>query len=228
MVDSNDSSATNIKGFVALNPAKSLIIVAFAGSGNTIRNWLANFSFVQIAYTLAGCTSCTVHSGFAKGWEERRTVILNAVMAAKAANPDYTVVVTGHSIGGAVGTLAGAELRSLGINADVYSYGSPRVGNAAFASFVTAQEAVNYRMTHENDPVPQIPPSLVGYEHTSPEYWLTNGTATTDVYEKEDVVVCDGVGSDGCNAGTGLIPISGDAHNHYLGVITACQGPVEW
>ncbi|KAK0105445.1 hypothetical protein ONS96_004832 [Cadophora gregata f. sp. sojae] len=35
---SNDSSLTNIKGFVALNPVKPLIIVAFAGSGNTIRN----------------------------------------------------------------------------------------------------------------------------------------------------------------------------------------------
>ncbi|PVH73391.1 lipase-like protein [Cadophora sp. DSE1049] len=225
---SNDSSVTNIKGFVALNPAKSLIIVAFAGSGNTIRNWLANFSFVQIAYKLVGCTACTVHSGFAKGWEERRTVILNAVTAAKAAHPDYKVVVIGHSIGGAVGTLAGAEMRSMGIDADVYSYGSPRVGNTAFASFVTAQEGVNYRMTHENDPVPQIPPSWIGYEHTSPEYWLTNGTATTDVYEMENVVVCEGLGNVGCNAGTGLIPISGDAHNHYLGVITTCQGPIGW
>ncbi|KAH7390318.1 lipase [Cadophora sp. MPI-SDFR-AT-0126] len=225
---SNDSSVTNIKGFVALNPAKSLIIIAFAGSGNTIRNWLANFSFVQIAYTLAGCKACTVHSGFAKGWDERRTVILDAVTTAKAAHPDYAVVVTGHSIGGAVGTLAGAELRSMGIKADVYTYGSPRVGNAAFATFVTAQEGGNYRITHENDPVPQIPPSLIGYEHTSPEYWLTNGTATTDVYEKENVVVCEGLGSTGCNAGTGLIPISGDAHNHYLGVISACQGPIGW
>ncbi|KAK0105444.1 hypothetical protein ONS96_004831 [Cadophora gregata f. sp. sojae] len=116
----------------------------------------------------------------------------------------------------------------MGINADVYSYGSPRVGNAAFASFVTAQEGVNYRMTHENDPVPQIPPTWIGYEHTSAEYWLANGTATTDVYKKEDVVVCDALGSTDCNAGTGLIPIAGDAHNHYLGVITACQGPVEW
>lgn len=202
--------------------------MSFAGSGSTIRNWLANFSFVQIAYTIAGCTACTVHSGFAKGWEERRTVILKAVADALSAHPSYKVVVSGHSIGGAVGTLAVAELRSMGINADVYSYGSPRVGNAAFAAFVTAQNGGSHRLAHENDPVPQIPPTWIGYQHTSPEYWLTNGTATKDVYTKENVVVCEGLGNEGCNAGTGLIQISGDAHNHYLGVITACQGPVAW
>ncbi|KAL2062448.1 hypothetical protein VTL71DRAFT_6714 [Oculimacula yallundae] len=225
---SNDTTVTNIKGFVGLNPAKSLILVSFAGSGATIRNWLANFSFAQIAYTIPGCKSCTVHSGFAKGWAERRTVIIDAVKVALVAHPDFKVVISGHSIGGAVGTLAAAELRSLGINADVYSYGSPRVGNTAFASFVTAQQGGNFRMTHENDPVAQIPPSWIGYEHTSPEYWLSGGSATTDVYTKEQVTVCAGVGSEGCNAGTGLIPIAGDAHNHYLGVITACQGPIGW
>ncbi|CZS98256.1 related to Lipase [Rhynchosporium graminicola] len=223
---SNDKSVANIKGFVGLNAAKSLIVVSFAGSGATIRNWLANFSLIQIAYV--GCKSCTVHSGFAKGWAERRTVILDAVETALVAHPDFKVVITGHSIGGAVGTLAAAELRGMGINADIYSYGSPRVGNAAFANFVTAQPGGDFRMTHENDPVAQIPPSWLGYAHTSPEFWLSGCNATTDVYTKEQVTVCEGVGTDGCNTKTGLIPIEGDAHNHYLGVITACQGPVDW
>lgn len=137
---------------------------------------------------------------------------------------------TGHSIGGAVATLAAAELRSTGLKVDTYTFGSPRVGNTAFASFVTGtgQQGTNFRMTHENDPVPQLPPTWIGYQHTSPEFWLTGGNATSDVYGKEDVVVCEGLGSDGCNAGTGLVPIEGDAHNHYLGVITGCQGPIEW
>ena len=43
-----------------------------------------------------------------------------------------------------------------------------------------------------------------------------------------DIVVCEGIGNDGCNAGTGLVPIDGTAHNHYLGLISACQGPVEF
>jgi hypothetical protein len=71
-------------------------------------------------------------------------------------------------------------------------------------------------MTHENDPVSQLPPTWIGYEHTSPEYWLTNGTDATDVYEASDVVVCGGVVNEECNAGTGLVPIDGTAHDHYF------------
>lgn len=144
-------------------------------------------------------------------------------------NPDYSLIITGHSIGAGIATLAGAELRSMNYAADIYTFGSPRVGNTAFATFVTAQAPLlggNYRMTHENDPVPQLPPTWIGYTHTSPEYWLTNGTDTTDVYGADEVVICEGIGNAECNAGTGLIPIDGTAHNHYLGNITACQGPV--
>lgn len=179
---------------------------------------------MEVAYTLTGCESCFVHAGFATGWSEQRTAVVGAVTSAFAANPDYSIVVTGHSLGAAIATLAAAELRTLSFGVDTYTFGSPRVGNEAFADFVTAQPGVNNRMTHFNDPVPQIPPTWVGYEHTSPEYWLSTGTGTTNDYTVEDVVVCEGVGNDGCNAGTGLIPIDGDAHNHYLGLIIACQG----
>jgi hypothetical protein len=214
---------------VALDPTRSLIVVAFAGSGNTIRNWFTDFTFAQVPYTLTGCTSCWIHSGFSTGWSERRDAVLDTVLSALERYPDYSLVITGHSIGAGIATLAGAELRSMNYNADIYTYGSPRVGNTEFATFVTSQaleKGVNYRMTHEKDPVSQLPPTWIGYEHTSPEYWLTNRTDATDVYEASDVVVCEGVGNEECNAGTGLVPIDSTAHDHYLGVISACKGPV--
>jgi hypothetical protein len=173
--------------------------------------------------------SCWIHSGFDLGWSERRSVVLDAVTTALSTYPSYSLILTGHSIGAGVATLAGAELRSMNYSADIYTFGSPRVGNAAFAIFVTSQSpqlGENYRMTHENDPVPQLSPTWIGYQHTSPEYWLTNGTDTTDVYAADEVVVCEGIGNEECNAGTGLVPIDGTAHDHYLGDISACQGPV--
>ncbi|TVY87816.1 Lipase [Lachnellula willkommii] len=151
-----------------------------------------------------------------------------AVSTALLEHPDYRIVVTGHSLGAAVGTLAAVDLRSWKDSVvDLYTYGSPRVGNQAFADFVTSQapaQGSNFRMTHENDPVPQLPPTLVGYQHTSPEYWLSGGDALKDDYSSQDVVVCYGVGNEACNAGTGLVPINGEAHDHYLGLIAACQG----
>lgn len=119
----------------------------------------------------------------------------------------------------------------MGYKADLYTYGSPRVGNEALAEFVTGQApglGGNYRMTHVNDPVPQLPPTWIGYQHVAPEYWLKGGNATMDEYEVGDVVVCEGVGNEECNAGTGLVPVEGEAHDHYLGDIGACQGPIAW
>ena len=208
-----------------------MVVVSFAGSGETIRNWLTDFVFALVPYTLRGCTSCWIHAGFDIGWSERRDVVLDAVTGALSTHANYSLIITGHSIGAAIATLAGAELRSMNYTPDIYTFGSPRVGNLAFATFVTDQTPAmggNYRMTHVNDPVPQIPPTWIGYEHTSPEYWLSDGNDTTNDYEVSDVIVCEGIGSSGCNAGTGLIPLDGTAHNHYLGNITACQGGISW
>jgi len=46
------------------------------------------------------------------------------------------------------------------------------------------------------------------------------------VYRVEDVVFCEGIGNEMCNAGTGLVPIDRTAHDHYLGDMSTCQGPV--
>ncbi|KUJ19592.1 alpha/beta-hydrolase [Mollisia scopiformis] len=189
---SNDTTVTDIKGFVSLDPSKSLVVVAFAGSGSTVRDWIADFAFIMVEYTLTGCTSCWIHAGFSTGWSERRIVVLDAVTTALADNPSYSIVITGHSIGAAIATLAAAELRSMNYSVDTYTFGSPRVGDTAFATFVTDQAPAlgnNYRMTHFNDPVPQIPPTWIGYEHTTPEYWLSDGTDTTNNYNASDVVM---------------------------------------
>lgn len=164
-----DLTLADIKGFVALDATRKLIVVAFAGSGATIRNWIDDFTFVQSPYTLTSstglaCSNCWVHAGFALGWASRRSVVLSAVSAALSvpSSANYSLIITGHSIGGAIATLAAAEIRSLGFKPALYTFGSPRVGNAAFAGFVDSQEMEmggNYRMTHVNDPVPQLPPT---------------------------------------------------------------------
>jgi hypothetical protein len=130
-------------------------------------------------------------------------------------------VVTGHSLGGAVATLAAAYLRASGTAVSLYTYGSPRVGNAAFADFVSAQPGGEIRVTHLDDPVPKLPPLLFDYRHTSPEYWLSDGSATTTAYSVSDVVICTGDANTNCNAGTGGLDI--EAHLYYLGPITGCS-----
>lgn len=179
---------------------------------------------VSIVFAFSDCSlvsGCQIHTGFGAAWSEVSSAVTSGVAAAKKANPSYTVVATGHSLGGAVATLAAAYLRASGTAVDLYTYGSPRVGNDVFANFVSAQSGLEIRVTHLDDPVPRLPPLLFSYRHTSPEYWLSNGGATTTAYGVSDVKVCTGSANTDCNAGTGGLDI--DAHLYYLGPITGCS-----
>lgn len=96
----------------------------------------------------------------------------------------------------------------------MYTIGSPRVGNLAFVQFVTAQAGAEYRATHYDDPVPRLPPIVLGYFHTSPEYWLEAGPATNIAYTISEIDICTGYANTSCNAGTG--GFDGDAHEYYF------------
>lgn len=55
----------------------------------------------------------------------------------RAKYPSAKLVVTGHSLGGALATHALVALTSNGVKVDsFYSFGSPRVGDTAFFNFV--------------------------------------------------------------------------------------------
>lgn len=56
----------------------------------------------------------------------------------------------------------------------VYTYGEPRNGNSQFSDYIaTFVPVANYfRVTHANDGVPSIPPSILGYNHHGNEYWM--------------------------------------------------------
>lgn len=140
--------------------------------------------------------------------------------SAKTANPDYRIIATGHSLGGAVATIAAANLRKAGFAVDIYTFGAPRAGNAAFANFVTQQAGAEFRVTHDNDPVPRLPPIIFGYRHTSPEYWLAGGYSTKYDYKLSDIKVCEGTASISCNGGTFGLDIL--AHLSYLQDVSAC------
>jgi hypothetical protein len=129
---------------------------------------------------------------------------------------------TGHSLGAAVATIAGAYLRKNGFPCAIYTYGSPRVGNAAFANYVTAQSGGTYRITHLDDPVPVLPSLDLGYHHTSPEYWLSDGTSTTVNYAVSDIKICTGISSTSCNAGQSGVSSDFTAHDYYFEYITVC------
>ncbi|MBW4658907.1 MAG: hypothetical protein KME15_09545 [Drouetiella hepatica Uher 2000/2452] len=84
-------------------------------------------------------------------------------------DPVLPCYVTGYSLGGAIAHLAAAEialnLPQLREKIQVYSFGAPRLGDRAFATFYDALLPRTYRMVNLADRIPLLPPSRLAYQH---------------------------------------------------------------
>lgn len=225
----SDDTLTSMEGFVGVDPVRSEVVVSFRGT-HSAGNWLANLDFGVEAcddLPVAADSDCKVHSGFNTAWAAVKGSMYSFLADSQLAYPNYTVVVTGHSLGAAVGTIAAAHLRAGGVPCALYTFGSPRVGNQGFVDLVQGQEGTNYRVTHLDDPVPRVPPSwdvMGAYRHLSPEYWLTVGNETVvspSAVTVSNFKVCEGANNDACNAGTDGMDI--DAHRWYFRNISSCS-----
>lgn len=81
--------------------------------------------------------------------------------------PYAKIVLTGHSLGGALALLAAAYIHSIYVNVDqLYTMGQPRVGNNNFAQFMTNLIPNTFRIVNYADVVPRIPQSILGFKHS--------------------------------------------------------------
>ncbi|KAI4157306.1 MAG: hypothetical protein LQ342_008395 [Letrouitia transgressa] len=223
VIEFENSRKTDVTGFLAIDTTKSLIILSFRGS-HSLPNWRTNIRFIPVN-TPNICPTCSVSRGFYESWTEARTSVLDALKRTQASYPSYKLVVTGHSLGGAVASIAAAEIRNLGTNASLYTYGQPRIGEEEVNQFITNQnKGGNYRVTHTNDIVPKLPGQDIPFfpfhfKHISPEYFITSDNGVE--VKKEDIKVCEGIGTRDCNAGT--TNSSTEAHGWYFNAISACR-----
>lgn len=151
---------------------------------------------------------------------------VNRTLAAAAQqHPHYRIVVTGHSLGAAVATLLGMRMREEGYvtKLDIYTYGSPRVGNDALARYIANQKnGREWRVTHAADLVTRPPPLNRGFRHTSPEYWLAAGPSWRVGYGAAQVEECFGYASGGCAAGAPWWIVDVVSHLYYFVAISQC------
>jgi hypothetical protein len=57
-------------------------------------------------------TNCLIQPGFYGAWISARSVVLRAVSEQLALHPGFTVVTTGHSLGGAISNYAAYDIRA--------------------------------------------------------------------------------------------------------------------
>ena len=207
----------------------SQIVVAFRGSGN-LQNWLHNVAFVQTPYdSYSSCGSkCRVHVGFMASYFSLREETRNAVLALRSTYPTYGVVATGHSLGGALATLAAADLQELLSRGHLspapppltlYTFGSPRVGNAAFAQWVAnlLSSGASYRITHARDPVVRLPLRSWDYSHVVHEVFYKTGSNSSRI------MCADTVSKEDKKCSTGTLSVVTEDHLHYMGETTDCE-----
>ncbi len=153
------------QGCVAAND--EVVVVFFRGSQLNAQDWGGNISATAVPVVGWGL-GVMVHPGFLNALNAAWSDIRDEVVDKRDSN--QKVWLTGHSLGGALATLAAMRLEvELNMNVQgVYTYGAPAVGNGAFAG-AYADKGINHqRYTNEHDIVPTMPPSVgmpFGYAH---------------------------------------------------------------
>ena len=164
--------------------------------------------------------NATYHSF--NSWLEARSGVLAALKSTAETYPDYRVVVVGHSLGGAVADVAAAEIRKSGTDADLYTYGAPRIAPPVLSNYITNQnKGGNFRVTHYDDPVPRLPPLAFGFVHISPEYYID--TVTGVVPSAGNISVLTGSVNMAGNTGNVRNRTDTAAHGWYFNRVGACN-----
>lgn len=99
-----------------------------------------------------------IHKGFKTGFEAVCLEIEEYLAKGKEneeAIQNWPLFITGHSLGGALATIAAKKLRTRGGIATCYTFGSPRVGDD---KWITGIESPIYRIVNSADFVPNLPP----------------------------------------------------------------------
>lgn len=113
------------------------------------------------------CFDCKLHTGFKNCFDKTVDQATTGVLALHVQYPSYDIMVTGHSLGGALANLLSVSLVQKGLKVIHYSFGSPRVstlkkllfysfkfiecmqvGNQAFSDYVKSLQMVPQRITH--------------------------------------------------------------------------------
>lgn len=142
---------------------EAVVELAFRGTVN-VDNWITNLKIAAVPCPF-GPGIGQVHLGFLSAYESLRQRVMDNVhdgLRALGVQPSSRVLVqtTGHSLGGALATLAAYDLASSWCCPTVcVTFGAPRVGDSDFAKSYGSVVGRSLRFVNKFDPVPKLPPS---------------------------------------------------------------------
>lgn len=133
--------------FVAATP--DVVLVSFRGT-EALGDWLANLNLLRTTRPYG-----TVHRGFLGAFQ----VVQKKLETLLAPHQGRPVVLTGHSLGGALALIAAAEWHGKHYVTWVHTCGQPAVGKRDFQEFIEDKYGDSYfRFVNNDDVVPMVPP----------------------------------------------------------------------
>jgi len=146
------------------------VFVVFRGSESST-DWITNVLFRQQVYPYGdGNSAVKFHRGFMDAYFSVRTQLHEVVRGLSSRH----IIVTGHSLGGALATIAALDLQynitsQSGQDISVYSYGAPRVGNRVLVRSFRGRVPQSYRFVYGRDLITHLPRVWMGYAHVPQE-----------------------------------------------------------
>jgi len=123
-------------------------------------NVITNLKYFLKSYPICE-ENCKIHSGFMNHYKSLENSLIKNIVELNKDYPSASVIVTGHSLGGAIATLARLKLEIIlpsDVNITLITFGSPKVGNAAFADCMNHLRSLSYRFVRIGDFVTNLPP----------------------------------------------------------------------
>jgi hypothetical protein len=166
-------------GFILQAPNNDAVIAIRGTEG--IREWIHDFEFLATKFPfLAGAGK--TDDGFTAIFNSLRVAtsparLVDAVAALPFDHAINSLTICGHSLGGALATLLALDVAANTNfkNPTIYTYASPRTGDALFAHTYNQVVPNTYRIANRVDIVPKLPlPPL--YEHVAGLYELNSIT----------------------------------------------------
>ncbi|KHJ84936.1 triacylglycerol lipase [Oesophagostomum dentatum] len=164
-------------------------------------------------WAAGGTVSKYFGNAFQRLWMEG---IKDDITTLQSQNPTYELWITGHSLGGALASLAASYIANTKMFASnkikLVTFGQPRTGDKNYAAAVEKEVPYAFRITHAHDPVPHLP--LIdqqGFFHHKTEAFYNKGMAAGAHYS-----VCYDMGESTFCSDKNLLDTSIKDHLHYF------------
>ena len=170
------------QGHVCWN--KDCILVAFRGTDSK-EDWQQNSKALwPQRHALGGKT----HRGFVAVSEQAKSIVFETLQ--DLGGGKRRVLITGHSLGGAVATEFAASLHAdpapWAEDVEVVTFGAPRLGDERFESaYEQRAGGMHWWFVNSGDPVPHLPPNAMGYRHCGRLFWFNRSGRLVPVGERE-------------------------------------------